>query len=116
MKNMGYHATLRYGNSAWGATGFRRVGSTTVGRGAPVRARRVAGGGGPHVGRDADDRLPLVCGLEGRRPAGPERRGTGGPEAAVDGGGVGRARWGLAPRRPRTDSRPTCGPCPGSRP
>src|SRR5262245_63790834 len=88
MKNMGYHATLRYGNSAWGATGFRRVGSTTVGRGAPVRARRVAGGGGPHVGRDADDRLPLVCGLEGRRPAGPERRGASGPEAAVDGGGV----------------------------
>src|SRR5215831_16702835 len=101
MKNMGYHATLRYGNSAWGATGFRRVGSTTVGRGAPVRARRVAGGGGPHVGRDADDRLPLVCGLEGRRPAGPERRGAGGPEAAVDGGGVGGARWDLAPGRGR---------------
>src|SRR5215472_13337797 len=102
MKNMGYHATLRYGNSARGATGFRRVGSTTVGRCAPVCAWRVAGGGGPHVGRDADDRLPVVCGLEGRRSERPERRGAGGPEAAVDGAGVGRARWGLAPRRART--------------
>src|SRR5215470_6052080 len=80
MKRMGYHATLSYGNSAWGATGFRRVGSTTVPRCAVVRAWRVAGGGGPHVGRDADDRLPLVCGLEGRRPEGPERRrSTAGP-------------------------------------
>src|SRR5262249_42793800 len=101
MKNMGCHATLSYGNSAWGATGFRRVESTTVGRCAPVCAWRVAGGGGPHVGRDADDRLPVVCGLEGRRSERPERRWTGGPEAAVDGAGVGRARWGLAPRRAR---------------
>jgi transposase len=105
---MGYHATLSYGNSAWGATGFRRVGSTTVSRRAPVRAGRVAGGGGPDVGCDADDRLPLACGLEGRRAAWAEGRGAGGPEATVDRVGVGRARGGLASRRarPRVHDRP----------
>src|SRR5262249_13704472 len=74
MKSMGYHATLRHGNSAWGATGFRRDGSTTVPGRAPVCAGRVAGG----------------------------------PQAAVDRARVGRARWGVAPRRarPRLPDRP----------
>src|SRR5215470_18676679 len=108
MKSMGYHATLRHGNSAWGATGFRRDGSTTVPSRAPVRAGRVAGGGGSRVGRDADDRLSLVCGLEGGRPAGAEGGRAGGPQAAVDRARVGRARWGVAPRRtrPRLPDRP----------
>src|SRR5215813_3025233 len=101
MKRMGYHATLSYGNSAWSTTGFRRVGSTTASRRAPVRAGRVADDGGPDVGRDADDRLPLACGLEGRRAARAEGRGAGGPEATVDRVGVGRARGGLASRRAR---------------
>src|SRR5215467_1982149 len=88
MKRMGYHATLSYGNSAWGATGFRRVGSTTVPRCAVVHAWRVACGGGPHVGRDADARLPLVCGLAGRRPLGHVGRWAAGLERAVLGAGV----------------------------
>src|ERR671923_2248239 len=85
MRFIGYDATLRYADSAWYSTGFRRVGSTPVPGRAAVRARPVAGRRGSHVGRNANDGVSLVSRLDGRGPD--------------------RAESGRAGRKPRLDAR-----------
>src|SRR6266852_2660703 len=87
---------LRHGHIP---TGFCRVGSAPAAGRAAVRARRIAGGGGPAARRDAGQCAPLVPCVEAPGPAGAEGRGAGRAQTEAQRRGGGRGRRG-APSRP----------------